>query len=187
MQHGDVIAVTENKNYPSLFKGIPDCTGLSANVRFDRVKAFSYAARDYFVYFLAIVERDGFAHGKDEEAEISVEAMVGLRIGDGGEQEMTTRGMPETRCCSRWCDGRLDCGTLFIVATGHCIHSSVVATRSVQSHLPFVHGTRQTLVSARSAGACRSNPMASAYAQDLVASHIGKPENARQRVVENGD
>ena len=58
IQHGDVVVVHNSATCPSFLKAEVDCTGLSREDCFERVKSFCRAARDKDVYFMAIVESD---------------------------------------------------------------------------------------------------------------------------------
>ena len=61
VQHGDVIVLDANEEHPLFLEAQIHCTDLSAEGRFECVKSFAYSARNRFVLFLAIVQRDALA------------------------------------------------------------------------------------------------------------------------------
>ena len=81
VQHGDVIVVHQEEACPSSLKAKVDCTGLSREDCFERVKSFCHAARDRDVYFMAIVESDSPSNEKENGV---FEAMKGLQISRKG-------------------------------------------------------------------------------------------------------
>ena len=84
VQHGDVIVVHHEDACPSFLNAKVDCTGLSREGCFERVKSFYHAARDKYVYFMAIVESDSPSNEKENGV---FEAMKGLQISRKGPTE----------------------------------------------------------------------------------------------------
>ena len=87
VQHGDVIVVDDSVVCPSFLEAKVDCTGLSREDCFERVKSFFHAARDKEVGFMAIVESDSPSNQKENGV---LEAMKGLQVSREGPTEAGT-------------------------------------------------------------------------------------------------